>query len=46
MRTCCSAAALLVLGTSSDDRLSALRAGEARSAVLLKTTGPAWRRAR
>ncbi|MDU0292333.1 Acg family FMN-binding oxidoreductase [Saccharothrix longispora] len=32
-------AALLVLGTSSDDRLSVLRAGEALSAVLLEATG-------
>ncbi|NMI00326.1 Acg family FMN-binding oxidoreductase [Pseudonocardia acidicola] len=32
------AAALLVLGTSSDDRLSQLRAGEAMSAVLLEAT--------
>ncbi|MBP2335691.1 nitroreductase [Saccharothrix coeruleofusca] len=31
-------AVLLVLGTSSDDRLSTLRAGEAMSAVLLETT--------
>jgi hypothetical protein len=32
-------AALLVVGTSSDDRLSTLRAGEAMSAVLLEATG-------
>ncbi|MHA6794248.1 Acg family FMN-binding oxidoreductase [Pseudonocardia bannensis] len=32
------AAALLVLGTSSDDRLSQLRAGEAMSAILLYAT--------
>jgi nitroreductase len=31
-------AALLVLGTSADDRMSALRAGEAMSAVLLEAT--------
>jgi len=31
-------ATLLVIGTSSDDRLSQLRAGEAASAVLLQAT--------